>query len=337
MVDYDDDDDGLIDIRTLAQLDAVRHDLDGDGDPAAADAADYRAGYPNRDGSSAGRMGCELTDHDSNADTADQATCTGYELRNDLNFDTDGDGSTHTGGTGDMQDDYYNAGMGWEPIGSTSTSASLSELFATTFRGNGFVIDNLFINRTPGNNHSLGMFGEIDSTARIETLGVTNAFVGTNANFIGILAGANSGVIIGCYVTGKVQNLASPAGGMVGYINSHIPASGPSVGAIIASYSTAEVELTAASAITTRGLLVGSSQGGSIFVQLRHRPLARRRRPRGVSWQRCYHRWYPGGCDHGELLGPPNYGHHRRQDHRRVAEPRRLHRHLPELEPQPGR
>ena len=264
VVDYDDDDDGLIDIRTLAQLDAVRHDLDGDGDPAAADAADYRAGYPNRDGSSAGRMGCELTDHDSNADTADQATCTGYELRNDLNFDTDGDGSTHTGGTGDMQDDYYNAGMGWEPIGSTSTSASLSELFATTFRGNGFVIDNLFINRTPGNNHSLGMFGEIDSTARIETLGVTNAFVGTNANFIGILAGANSGVIIGCYVTGKVQNLASPAGGMVGYINSHIPASGPSVGAIIASYSTAEVELTAASAITTRGLLVGSSQGGSI-------------------------------------------------------------------------
>ena len=264
VVDYDDDDDGLIDIRTLAQLDAVRHDLDGDGDPVAAGAADYRAGYPNRDGNLAGRMGCQPTDHDSNADTADQATCTGYELRNDLNFDTDGDGSTHTGGTGDMQDDYYNAGMGWEPIGSTSTSANLDQLFATTFRGNGFVIDNLFINRTPGNNHSLGMFGEIDSTARIETLGVTNAFVGTNANFIGILAGANSGVIIGCYVTGKVQNLASPAGGMVGYINSHIPASGPSVGAIIASYSTAEVELTAASAITTRGLLVGSSQGGSI-------------------------------------------------------------------------
>ena len=264
VVDYDDDDDGLIDIRTLAQLDAVRHDLDGDGDPMAAAAADYRAGYPNRDGNLAGRMGCQPTDHDSNADTPNRATCTGYELRNDLNFDTDGDGSTHTGGTGDMQDDYYNAGMGWEPIGSTSTSANLDQLFATTFRGNGFVIDNLFINRTPGNNHSLGMFGEIDSTARIETLGVTNAFVGTNANFIGILAGANSGVIIGCYVTGKVQNLASPAGGMVGYINSHIPASGPSVGAIIASYSTAEVELTAASAITTRGLLVGSSQGGSI-------------------------------------------------------------------------
>ena len=135
VVDYDDDDDGLIDIRTLAQLDAVRHDLDGDGDPAAADAADYRAGYPNRDGNLAGRMGCQPTDHDSNADTPNRATCTGYELRNDLNFDTDGDGSTHTGGTGDMQDDYYNAGMGWEPIGSTSTSANLDQLFATNFPG----------------------------------------------------------------------------------------------------------------------------------------------------------------------------------------------------------
>ena len=246
--DYDEDNDNLIDVVNLAQLNAIRWDLNGDGRGLlGAAAAGYLSAYP---GYQTG-MGCP-------------GTCAGYELRANLNFDTDGDGSTHTGGTGDMDDDYYNGGMGWEPIGSTSTSASIDQLFAATFRGNGFVIDNLFINRTPGNNHSLGLFGEIDSTARIETLGVTNAFVGANANFIGILAGANSGVIIGCYVTGKVQNLASPAGGMVGYINSHIPGSGPSVGAIIASYSTAEVELTAASAITTRGLLVGSSQGGSI-------------------------------------------------------------------------
>ena len=37
-VDYDADDDGLIEIATLAQLDAVRHDLDGDGVPAGATA-----------------------------------------------------------------------------------------------------------------------------------------------------------------------------------------------------------------------------------------------------------------------------------------------------------
>ena len=35
-VDYDADDDGLIEIGTLVQLDAVRHDLDGDGVPAGA-------------------------------------------------------------------------------------------------------------------------------------------------------------------------------------------------------------------------------------------------------------------------------------------------------------
>ena len=37
-VDYDADDDGLIEIATLAQLDAVRHDLDGDGIPAGSGA-----------------------------------------------------------------------------------------------------------------------------------------------------------------------------------------------------------------------------------------------------------------------------------------------------------
>ena len=43
-VDYDADDDGLIEIVTLAQLDAVRQDLDGDGVPAGAAAGTGAAG-----------------------------------------------------------------------------------------------------------------------------------------------------------------------------------------------------------------------------------------------------------------------------------------------------
>ena len=43
-VDYDADDDGLIEIVTLAQLDAVRHDLDGDGVPVGAAAGTGAAG-----------------------------------------------------------------------------------------------------------------------------------------------------------------------------------------------------------------------------------------------------------------------------------------------------
>ena len=57
-VDYDDDDDGLIDVRTLAQLNAIRHDLDGNGDPASGGATAYGTAFPNRVTSAGGRMGC---------------------------------------------------------------------------------------------------------------------------------------------------------------------------------------------------------------------------------------------------------------------------------------
>ena len=45
--DYDLDGDGFIEISNLAQLDAVRHDLDGNGDPSAgAGATAYNAAFP---------------------------------------------------------------------------------------------------------------------------------------------------------------------------------------------------------------------------------------------------------------------------------------------------
>ena len=45
-IDYDVDDDGLIDIDTLAKLDAIRCDPDGNGTPTAAGAAAYNAAFP---------------------------------------------------------------------------------------------------------------------------------------------------------------------------------------------------------------------------------------------------------------------------------------------------
>ena len=59
--DYDTDSDGLIEITTLAQLDAIRLDLDGDGRPTSVLA--YRSAFPLGDVGSdpevgaAGRMG----------------------------------------------------------------------------------------------------------------------------------------------------------------------------------------------------------------------------------------------------------------------------------------
>ena len=86
----------------------------------------------------------------------------GYELRADLDFDTDGDGSTHTNGTGDSGDTYYRAGKGWVPIGGAYTA---------TFQGNGHTIDNLFIS---DNRAKTGLFDTITG-GTIIGVGVRNA------------------------------------------------------------------------------------------------------------------------------------------------------------------
>ena len=60
VVDYDSDADGLIEVRTPAQLDAVRHDLDGDGAPAETGAEAHAAAFAGAIGgvSCAGAGGC---------------------------------------------------------------------------------------------------------------------------------------------------------------------------------------------------------------------------------------------------------------------------------------
>ena len=107
-VDYDDDNDGLIDIRTLAQLDAVRYDLDGNGVPAAANETEYRAAFFT----AAPGMGCRPVDPDNDPATDNSVpTCAGYELRADLTFDENGDGSITRGG----RPDVLERGRGVEP------------------------------------------------------------------------------------------------------------------------------------------------------------------------------------------------------------------------------
>ena len=197
IVDYDADNDRYIDVANLAQLNAVRHDLNGNGD---ATTADYASAFPRR----IGGMGCPSTG------------CAGYELVADLDFDSDGDGDVDASDHGGA---YHNSGSGWNPI-ATYTSA---------FKGNGHTINNLFINRTSG---SVGLFGRT-SSARIETLGVTNANVRGGAN-TGILIGYMSrGAMVACYTSGKVRG-GDQTGGLVGY-------SGFNGGAINTSYSTAYV------------------------------------------------------------------------------------------------
>ncbi len=226
-IDYDDDDDGLIDVRSLVQLYAIRWDLNGNG---AADNAGDATSYANAFPTPATGMGCPV------------AGCSGYELRRNLDFDTDGDGDVD----GDDPGSYTNF---WG-IGGT---------WATTFRGNGHTITNLRIANTSGHT---GMFASIGSGRTVRGLGLINPTVsgpgtGTPAG-VGALAGENNGTIVGCYSIGGTvssSGIDALAGGLVGRNNSLVRT----------SYSTASVSSTGS--FSNVGGLAGSNTTSSATIR----------------------------------------------------------------------
>ena len=216
--DYDIDNDRYIEVSNLAQLDAIRHDRTGDGNPASGGAAAYNAAFPLRFAGAGGRMGCP------------NSGCTGYELTQSLDFDENGDGQITA-----ADSTYWNNGEGWDPIASDTPSAQASR-YQGDFNGNGFTINNMFINRA---GDDIGLFGGIHTTTRIESLGVTNANI-TGRHYIGILVGASYGAVVACYTTGSVTSTITSGltdtGGLVGLLNTATPPA-----SIHSSYSTASV------------------------------------------------------------------------------------------------
>ena len=226
-VDRDTDDDGLIEISTLAQLNAMRYDLDGDGTSG-------ESAYNPHLGSTITNSGCP-------------STCKGYELTADLDFDTNGDDSFDSG------DDYYNGGDGWEPIGDGTNT------FNTTFNGNGHTISNLTVDRSTS--HWGGLFGELGTSAVVRNLGLVDASVsamGANQNNpgehgVGALTGVNRGTIYHTYSTGSVtgEGAQRHTGGLVGR----------NFGYVLASYSSASV-----SGNYDIGGLVGYNDGSVLWT-----------------------------------------------------------------------
>ena len=257
--DYDADNDGLIDVRTLAQLNAMRWDLDGNGDPD--DTANEEA-YSGASGAfpwPAPNMGCPSGDHDSDLNTPDQPFCAGYELRGNLDFqDWDGDGGVDED---DVAPDWYDATLGWLPVGGSTTA------FAATFDGN----SNLFIHRSTS---EAGLFGRTGADAVVENLGLVNVNV-TGGNQTGGLAGNNLGRVTWAYVTGSVRGgvdvggLAGASAGRIGgsYATASVTSNGnkagglvgynKSTGTVAASYATGIVVTTAQNA----GGLAGRNDG----------------------------------------------------------------------------
>ena len=206
--DYDTDDDGLIEITTLARLDAIRHDLNGDGVPTTDGATVYATAF-----STVGdRQAC-----------GGLTGCVGYELADNLDFDTNGDGSAGAGDT------YWNAGAGWEPIEAAPTPgvAVFGADFRAIFEGNGHTIANLFIDR----NSNVGLFGRTSYGSVIRHVGLIDVMVSGSSN-VGGLAGTANGSVIGSYVTGTVTGTGEDVGGLAG-------ASWGSL--VVASYAAVEV------------------------------------------------------------------------------------------------
>ena len=266
--DFDVDDDQLIEVHNLAQLDAIRWDMDGNGNvtnQSSTNQATYRRAYPGISG-----MGCKAVDHDDSTTTPNQPVCIGYELNNNLDFDTDGDGATYTvtstgAVVGDSGDAYYNAGQGWTPLGGG---------FAAIFDGNGNTIANLFINRVNDGSGLFGGIGQCDENysncrGEVKNLGLLNVKVISSAWQAGTLAGPVRGTVTACYAdggsvdtnlgatgvsnTGGLISDLKPQGKVIGsYANVTVTGNGPGVtragglvgrniGTITASYAAGDV------------------------------------------------------------------------------------------------
>ena len=120
------DDASLINVSSLAQLDAIRWDLDGDG------TADNPTDSTDPDDANAQTQGDAYSAAFPSV-TCPTDGCTGYELTRDLNFS----GSK------------WARGDGWDPIGIyTGTGGSpFGSPFTAIFDGNGHSISNLYIDR----------------------------------------------------------------------------------------------------------------------------------------------------------------------------------------------
>ncbi len=209
---YDTDADGLIEISTLAQLDAMRHDLDGNGVPTTDGAAAYAAAFPTvtqvvcRDGGS--------------------GQCEGYELLADLDFDTNGNGEADAG------DAYWNDGAGWAAIGGAD-SGSWSDRtgprtpFLATFEGNGYAITRLFIDTRSS---LAGLFGYSGADGVIRNVQLSDITLTGDDAYVGGLVGWNAGSIETSSVTGSISG-SDIIGGLVG----------ENRGTITASHTTARV------------------------------------------------------------------------------------------------
>ena len=199
-VDYDANDNGLIEIANWDQLSAIRYDLDGNGDPDPDPYSrligdiSYRRAFPNSalPAATSTRMGCP------------GGACTGYELTASLQGPTIG---------------QFRYDIDWNPIG----NAPFGGQFNATLDGRGHTIENLGLE---GHSRNLGLFRALGGSSTVRNLELKGRMhFGGRVGSSGLLAGfTRAGALISAVsVAGQVGGLASSStnrnagfGGLVG-------------------------------------------------------------------------------------------------------------------------
>ncbi len=110
----------------------------------------------------------------------------------------------------------WQLGAGFSPIGNATTK------FTGNYDGNGYKVMNLSVNR-PSTDY-IGLFGLVDGSGVINSLGVTGANVSGHEG-VGALVGMNYGTVNDCYATGSTITVSYMcAGVLVGWNEQDWPA-----------------------------------------------------------------------------------------------------------------
>ncbi len=191
--DPDDDNNGLIEIRTLDDLARLRDDLNGDG------ADDNRTDEITAVGSA----GCP------------SSGCLGYELTRSLNFSLAASYGSNGENSGKQSTWTDRDGSGWVPIG-FCTSNNVCTAYTGVFDGRDHTIADLFVSA----HHDaigVGLFGAFNGS--LQNLHLRNARVSGGANDVGTLVGngRNAGYENLSVTGGSVMSpSAGNVGGLVG-------------------------------------------------------------------------------------------------------------------------
>lgn len=279
--DYDADDDGLIEINSVAQLNAVRWDLNGDGAAdRAANVANYRAAFPNAQT----RLGCpisgcngyELTRNltsssfaqwtpigDNNRRFSATFKGNGYTISN-LGFNSASDpmglfgGSSGTISSVGLKNvrvnvsasaEYVDLGtLVGDNIGTVTDSYATGSISATL--GTGSMIGGL-LGYNRGNVSSI--YSDVSINVRISAASADDPRI-----YLGGLVGNNRGSITSAYSKGSARGSGGSSSAVAGLI-------GTNAGPVTGSYSTSAVSSSSTS--TRTGGLIGSGHATASTIR----------------------------------------------------------------------